>query len=281
MAGEIVRFVRRDPIPNRGLSMADERLWRLDVKPKDIYVAASLLNQENALRFSLRLQDAGFQVTSRWLRRDFSKKPTKDDWPAYVALEEEMGNINLQDLDRADTLVLLADVPSTSGGFCVELGYFLGARRTNIVVVGERPNVFFWVDSVRFTTTVEGLVEWLLDESHGSTLPATLLSDYDKFVDDMWFLGDADLQMPEAACLGLCLVGEAGEVAEKLKKAYRDQGGAVDADSMVSELGDVLYYLVRYAHLLGTNLEGVAKKNVEKLKDRAARGKLRGEGDGR
>ena len=63
MAGEIVRFVRKDPIANRGLSMADDRMWRLDVKPKDIYVAASLLNQENALRFSLRLQDAGFQVS--------------------------------------------------------------------------------------------------------------------------------------------------------------------------------------------------------------------------
>ena len=51
----------------------------------------------------------------------------------------------------------------------MELGYFLGARRTNIVVVGERPNVFFWTDSVRFTPTTDGLVEWLLDESHGRT----------------------------------------------------------------------------------------------------------------
>ena len=111
--------------------------------------------------------------------------------------------------------------------------------------------------------------------------PVDTLKDYDKFVDDMWFLEDADLQMPEAAYLGLCLVGEAGEVAEKLKKAYRDQGGAVDVDSMVSELGDVLYYLVRYAHVLGSDLEGVARKNVEKLQDRAARNALRGEGDHR
>ena len=141
-----MRKIEQEFISNRSLSLVDDRLWKLSVQPKNVYVAASLNNQEVALRFSLQLQDAGFQVTSRWLRRDFSKKPTKDDWPAYVALEEEMGNINLQDLDRADTLVLLADVPSTSGGFCVELGYFLGARRTNIVVVGERPNVFFWVD---------------------------------------------------------------------------------------------------------------------------------------
>jgi NTP pyrophosphatase (non-canonical NTP hydrolase) len=87
--------------------------------------------------------------------------------------------------------------------------------------------------------------------------------------------------MPEDAYLGLCLAGEAGEVAEKLKKAYRDSGGKVDVDGMVKELGDVLYYLVRYAHLLGSDLESVARKNVEKLQDRAARNALRGEGDDR
>ena len=107
------------------------------------------------------------------------------------------------------------------------------------------------------------------------------LKDYDLFVDDFWFLGDADLKMPEDAYLGLCLASEAGEVAEKLKKAYRDHGGKVDVDDMVKELGDVLYYLTRYAHLLGNDLESVARRNVEKLKDRAARNALRGEGDHR
>ena len=112
-------------------------------------------------------------------------------------------------------------------------------------------------------------------------MPVPALHDYDKFVDEFWFLGDADLRMPEAAYLGLCLAGEAGEVAEKLKKAYRDHGGAITIDDMVKELGDVLYYLTRYAHLLGNDLESVARRNVEKLKDRAARNALRGEGDHR
>ena len=170
MAGEIVRFVRKDPIANRGLSVADDRMWRLDVKPKDIYVAASLLNQENALRFSLRLQDAGFQVTSRWLRRDFSKKPTKDDWPAYVALEEEMGNIDVEDVLRSDTLIILANTPSSSGGYHVELGLFLGANKPNIIVVGDRPNVFYWLKDVRYTLGTEGLIEWLGDPAHGQKL---------------------------------------------------------------------------------------------------------------
>jgi NTP pyrophosphatase (non-canonical NTP hydrolase) len=108
------------------------------------------------------------------------------------------------------------------------------------------------------------------------------LNDYDQFVDDFWFIGNSDLGgMDEQAYLGLCIAGEAGEVAEKLKKAYRDSGGKVNVDAMVKELGDVLYYLVRYAHLLGHDLEDVARKNVEKLQDRAARNALRGKGDDR
>jgi hypothetical protein len=142
-----------------------DNLWRLDVVPKNIYVAASLANQYAACRLSLQLIDAGFCATSRWVRRDFSRKPC--NWTAFVALEEEMGKVNVEDLERADTLVLLSDVESTSGGFHVELGFFLGAKRTNIVVVGERKNVFFYTEHVRFAATVEGLVEWLSSPEHG------------------------------------------------------------------------------------------------------------------
>ena len=123
---------------------------------------------------------------------------------------------------------------------------------------------------------------------HGSTTckcgleTARVLPTYDAFVDSKWFIRDGDLEnLPEVAYLGLCIAGEASEVAEKLKKAYRDSGGKVDAPAMVRELGDVLYYLVRYAHLLGTDLEGVAAANVAKLNDRESRGTMRGSGDKR
>jgi NTP pyrophosphatase (non-canonical NTP hydrolase) len=108
------------------------------------------------------------------------------------------------------------------------------------------------------------------------------LQDYDNFVDEKWFVGDSDLGgLPEEAYLGLCIAGEAGEVAEKLKKAYRDSGGQVDSAAMAKELGDVCYYLVRYAHKLGCSLEDVLEANMAKLNDRQARGVMRGSGDGR
>jgi len=164
-----ISFVN-DPVSNRGLSQVEDRLWRLDVKPRNIYVAASLNNKEAALRFSLMLQDAGFNVTSGWLRRDFSNMPAKDNWEAYVAHEEEMGRADVEDVLLSDTLIILANTLSSSGGYHVELGVFLGAGRTNIVAVGSRPNVFFWLDSVRWTISTVGLIDWLKDPRHGKQL---------------------------------------------------------------------------------------------------------------
>ena len=82
--------------------------------------------------------------------------------------------------------------------------------------------------------------------------------------------------------LGLC--GEAGEAAEIVKKALRDEGGALTAagrDKLAHELGDVLWYLAQLATEAGLDLDGVAMANLEKLASRAARGSLHGAGDDR
>jgi hypothetical protein len=84
-----------------------------------------------------------------------------------VALDEEMGRIDVEDVLSADTLIILANQPSSSGGYHVELGLFLGAGKTNAIVVGERRNVFYWTEHVRFTHSVDGLVEWLQSPEHG------------------------------------------------------------------------------------------------------------------
>jgi len=80
----------------------------------------------------------------------------------------------------------------------------------------------------------------------------------------------------------LGLAGEAGEVADKVKKILRD---GVDSpeyrEQIMLELGDVLWYTAVLAHDLGYNLETVARRNVEKLKARQQRGTLHGSGDDR
>ena len=82
----------------------------------------------------------------------------------------------------------------------------------------------------------------------------------------------------------LGLVGEAGEVAEKIKKVLRDNDGVVSEEKkqeVAKEMGDVLWYLSQLSAELGLSLEEVADLNLEKLKNRQERGKLAGSGDNR
>lgn len=65
----------------------------------------------------------------------------------------------------------------------------------------------------------------------------------------------------------LGLAGEAGEVADALKKAVFHEHG-VDRDMIVKELGDALWYIAFLSSALGSSLEEVAAKNVEKLRKR-------------
>lgn len=82
----------------------------------------------------------------------------------------------------------------------------------------------------------------------------------------------------------LGLAGEAGEVADKVKKVIRDNGGEFTADrrhDIAMELGDVLWYVAVMADRIGYPLEDIAKMNSEKLASRMQRGKLGGSGDDR
>lgn len=95
---------------------------------------------------------------------------------------------------------------------------------------------------------------------------------------------------------GLKLAGEAGEVAEKIGKAIRDDD-MIETDDQVTaymngmghereqaikgELGDVLWYVARLARELGFDLSDVAQSNIDKLADRKQRGVLSGDGDNR
>lgn len=98
----------------------------------------------------------------------------------------------------------------------------------------------------------------------------TALSTGDPFKDLMhWVLG---------------LTGEAGEVAEKLKKIIRDKDSIVsdeDKRELAKEIGDVLWYLAVLSRDLGVPFDDIAGQNLAKLKSRQERGKLQGNGDNR
>jgi NTP pyrophosphatase (non-canonical NTP hydrolase) len=78
------------------------------------------------------------------------------------------------------------------------------------------------------------------------------------------------------------LVGEAGELANKVKKIMR---GDANRDELIEgirgEMGDVLWYLSALADDIGVPLSDIAAENIHKLRSRQERGKIRGGGDNR
>lgn len=113
-------------------------------------------------------------------------------------------------------------------------------------------------------------------------------STYEKFVQANW-MGQQDKFNLGIATLGL--VGEAGEVAEKVKKHLRGDPAhnPLEHDDIVArnievakELGDVLFYLTWIAEYHGFTLRQIADMNIDKLTGRKERnGTLRGDGDNR
>jgi NTP pyrophosphatase (non-canonical NTP hydrolase) len=82
----------------------------------------------------------------------------------------------------------------------------------------------------------------------------------------------------------LGLASEAGEVAGKVKKVLRDQGGdfaSAPLEGLKDELGDVLWYIAVLAGDLGLSLDEIATANLGKLASRKDRGRLSGGGDRR
>ena len=82
----------------------------------------------------------------------------------------------------------------------------------------------------------------------------------------------------------LGLANEAGEVAGKVKKIFRDKDGEINEKTksmLKAELGDVLWYVAQVCTELGLSLDEVAEYNIDKLYSRLERGTIRGDGDDR
>lgn len=82
----------------------------------------------------------------------------------------------------------------------------------------------------------------------------------------------------------LGLLNEAGELAGKVKKLFRDKKGFVseeDREAIKQELGDCTWYLSQIATGFGLSLSDIMQANIGKITDRKLRGVISGNGDNR
>lgn len=91
-----------------------------------------------------------------------------------------------------------------------------------------------------------------------------------------------DVRLPSAnrdyVLLGLS--GEVGELNSIFAKNIRDNT-ALDINTVVKEIGDVLWFISALSDDMGVSLEEVALRNAAKLTSRKARGVIGGSGDNR
>jgi NTP pyrophosphatase (non-canonical NTP hydrolase) len=77
----------------------------------------------------------------------------------------------------------------------------------------------------------------------------------------------------------LGLLGEAGELANQLKKVIRDDGGELTSErtqKLWDEAGDCMWYMAVVAVELGVDLEWLANRNLRKLAERQQAGTIKG-----
>ena len=82
----------------------------------------------------------------------------------------------------------------------------------------------------------------------------------------------------------LGLTGEAGEVANKVKKIIRDDGNKINeglVQEISAEIGDCLWYISILADDIGCKLSDIANANLIKLANRKEKGTIHGSGDKR
>ncbi len=113
-----------------------------------------------------------------------------------------------------------------------------------------------------------------------STNPIRTVEEYDQFA------ASTDKGAPKSVgmvayplYLSNALAGEAGEVANQVKKVYRDDAGDILDDrreEILLELGDVLWYVARLSRKMGSSLEEVMTMNRDKLEGRIQAGTLTG-----
>ncbi len=118
-----------------------------------IYLAGRFANKAHLNDVKVFLEDSGHKVTSRWLDGDASS------WTDTAIMD-------LEDIDKADVVALLADEPEEGGrpmqGALVELGYAIAKEKTIYIIDRlKKRTVFFSLPELHFIEQWEELHQQL------------------------------------------------------------------------------------------------------------------------
>lgn len=102
--------------------------------------------------------------------------------------------------------------------------------------------------------------------------------EYQKIIED-FAVYPRETELTAISYLALGLNGEAGEVADQVKKAIRNDGiiNAERREKIIDELGDVLWYVTRIAIEFDVAMAHIAEHNIEKLQNRKRLNQLKHE----
>ena len=106
-------------------------------------------------------------------------------------------------------------------------------------------------------------------------------NEFQKFACEKWFGSKVESKSEYWIVPTLGIAGEAGEVAEKMKKFFRGDQVIMPAKAIAIEISDVIFYCSVLADRLGFTLEEIMELQVRKVNDRIERGTRRGDGDNR
>lgn len=116
-----------------------------------IYVAAH--SQDDARKVAEKLSEAGHEITSTWLQKDFSRTSSYTEFQ-----REQIANKDAHEVMNSDALVLLASPYRVPGGKFVEVGVALGLRKP-IYLLGHRENMLMWHYLVQQFNSVEDMLK--------------------------------------------------------------------------------------------------------------------------
>lgn len=121
------------------------------------------------------------------------------------------------------------------------------------------------LDALQYAIKENTRLKYELEEKSGEM-------DFKVFETDVWRTYDKDIKGQDRITNAIFgITGEAGEVADIFKKVWY-QGHLLNRDEVLSELGDVMYYVCLLANIMDSTLEDVATRNIIKRGKRYPKG---------